>query len=1008
MSDQHDYDVVVIGAGIAGATVAKIIAELGNRRILILEAGRNTGMAADKYQSHVIEFQKAEAKLPNSPYADNPNAPQPSEASLRQLVSPPSPGKAPASKVDDDTGYMVQTGPLPFSSSYTRALGGTTLHWLGTSLRMLPNDFELQSKYGHGVDWPIGYDDLKSYYERAETDIIGVSGDVADQFYPGIDESYFGDYEFPMERVPPSYVDQYIESKFEGNDEVTLGDETFHVRVSNSPQGRNSTPRGDYEPVGAVGNATEGQRCEGNSSCIPICPVQAKYNALKTLNQLQRDYSPLSADGNSQVTIQTQAVASNISTDEHGRVSGVTYKLYADESSSDFTEHTVTAKTYVLAAHAIEGAKLLLASGVANSSGQVGRNLMDHPLILTWGLLPDKVWSYRGPGSTSGIPAFRDGEFRERHCAFRVEVGNWGWSFAANAPYSTFDIMTEGAGGTEQLFGSKLRQKMSEVIPRQFRLAWEMEQIPEASNFVTIDDRYMDRIGNHRPVIRYDLPDYVRAGMEAARHASLQVFEKLGMQPLADDENPDDFIFGRDYTHYSTDAAGYLNYRGNHYDFEGAGHLAGTHRMGLTPRDSVLNKHQQSWDHDNLFMVGCGNMPTMGTANPTLTMTALAIQAGENIHKYLKRGGTIVKLCQADGIRSLEDLHEHLQFAIGLELTTIPVYLTGLYSIPDGANTAASRVIQSVVIEEMLHMCLAANVLNALAGVPSPDPIEGAGDPVPASFPTIVPFLPGLGPLDLRRFSKDALDTYMLIEHPGNPNECPSEGYGSIGAFYAAIKVAIDEFGTEEVFARGRKERAGCQIPATEFYGGGGGLIEVNCKESAIDAINLIVEQGEGLEEHKLEAVACEHGEIQGGPGGIPVVDGDTLADGFVMYSHYARFKEIRFGRRYRPDQTIGQDPQGDVLPVDWQEVYPMTLNPNARDYQGTEFEQPVDAFNRFYTQLVNRLYRSFNGDINELRVGVTEMWQLKLQADSLMKMPSPDASSPGETVGTPFEYLGS
>ncbi len=631
MSDPS-YDVVIIGAGIAGATTAKTLADQGGLRILLVEAGRNTGMSADKYRSHVLAFQEALAKLPNSPYADNPNAPQPSEASLRQLVaSPPSEPKAP---VADTTGYFVQTGPLPFSSSYTRALGGTTLHWLGTCLRMLPNDFQLQSTYGHGADWPIDYAYLKPYYERAERDIIGVSGNVADQCYPGIGEDYFGDYEYPMERIPPSYVDQTLAAKIDGMTVPLPGSDHEHeIKVSSTPVGRNSTPRGDYRPVGAVGNATEGERCEGNSSCIPICPVQAKYNALKTLSELNRRHpgwkDPTS--DRSSVTTLAQAVASKIELGPDGRVSGIVCKVYQDEGSAVHAEQTVRGRVYVLAANAIENAKLMLASGVANSSGQVGRNLMDHPLILTWGLLPQKVWSYRGPGSTSGIPAFRDGEFRKVHSAFRVEVGNWGWSFAANAPYSTFDTMVDGTAG---LFGGALRQRMGEILPRQFRIAWEMEQIPEATNFVTIDPDYLDPLGNHRPVIRYDLPDYVRAGMAAAHGVARRVFDRLEMTPLGD-EDPNAFPYPRDYTHYNSTDPGYLTFGGRGYTFQGAGHVAGTHRMGSSRLDSVVNDKQQSWDHDNLFMVGCGNMATVGTSNPTLTMTALAIAAGENIAEYL-------------------------------------------------------------------------------------------------------------------------------------------------------------------------------------------------------------------------------------------------------------------------------------------------------------------------------------------------------------------------------------
>ena len=677
----QEYDVVIVGAGVAGAAVAKRIMTDAKKhgeckKVLIVEAGRNTGMSADKYTSHVLEYQGKKAKLPNSPYADNPNAPQPNETDTRQMVKPDGTVEHQVS----DVGYLVQTGPQPFLSSYTRALGGTTLHWLGTTLRMLPNDFKMKTHYGHGVDWPIEYEDLKSYYEQAETEIIGVAGNVEDQDYPNIDSCYFGNYNYPMERVPPSYLDNYLAGKLDGKT-INFNGKPLAVKVSSTPAGRNSTPRGNYKPVGAVGNASQGQRCEGNSSCIPICPVQAKYNALKTLNALQRDYGVGGKCRNEkglEVDIVAQMVASTIHLDAAvQKVSHIECKRYDSESSNNYETIKLRAKTFVLAAHAIENAKLLLASkkspshdlspcnAVANSSDQVGRNLMDHPIILTWGLLPDKIGAYRGPGSTSGIPAFRDGDFREQHSAFRVEIGNWGWSFPAGAPYSTFEILLAGQDASipekprdencnsdatvKPLWGKALRDKLHDVLSRQFRVAWEFEQIPEAHNRVTIDEQYKDQLGNHRPVIHYDLPDYVKAAMPSARNASRKIYQLLNMKPLYEKDtgapatDPARFQFpgedkdkGIDYTRYASSAAGYVSYGDQNYAYEGAGHVAGTHRMGSSKEDSVVNKHQQSWDHKNLFLAGCGNMPTIGTSNPTLTMTALALQLGENINKYLR------------------------------------------------------------------------------------------------------------------------------------------------------------------------------------------------------------------------------------------------------------------------------------------------------------------------------------------------------------------------------------
>jgi choline dehydrogenase-like flavoprotein len=616
-----DYDVVIVGGGFAGAAVAKTLADTGGKRILVLEAGRGTGMSADKYASHVNAFQASLVNVPNTPYPNNPNAPQADVLDVRQILGQPEPGQPPHS-VTDTAGYLVQTGPLPFQSDYTRALGGTSLHWLGTCLRMLPSDFELHSRYGQGVDWPFGYSELRPYYERAESEVIGVAGSVTDQHYPGIEpRSYFGRYEYPMYPIPASYLDRVIADKLDGKHIAVRGDD-YVVRMSSTPAARNSVPRGGYAPVGAPGNPQLGERCEGNTNCIPICPVQAKYSALKTWYELMRLHpgSQAPTPTRSSVTIMPQAVATKVELDEHGRVSGITYRTY--DSVPSGPPRVARGTVYVLAANAIENATLLLASGAANSSGMVGRHLMDHPLILTWGLMPEPVWGFRGPLSTSGLEMFRDGPFRSQSSAFRIEVGNDGWSFSAGAPSSTVSALV-----SRGFYGGELRRAVGEVIPRQFRLALEMEQIPEASNYVTIDRAYRDRLGGFRPVIRYDLPDYVRSGFAMAKEASDAMYALLGMPPVRGDA----FSYPGDYTRYEPTDPGYVTYGDSGYTFQGAGHLAGTHRMGTSRRTSVVDPRQRTWDHDNLYLVGCGNMPTIGTSNPSLTMTALAIWAGENI-----------------------------------------------------------------------------------------------------------------------------------------------------------------------------------------------------------------------------------------------------------------------------------------------------------------------------------------------------------------------------------------
>jgi choline dehydrogenase-like flavoprotein len=624
MTDNH-YDVVIVGAGIAGAILTKTLASAG-KRVVVLEAGVHAGMdlqgneAYLNYQKYLDTFYLSNAKVPNSPYPNLKDAPSPDVLDLAAII-----GTTPLTN-----GYFVQNGPLPFASDYNRNPGGTTLHWLGTCLRMLPNDFKMKTTYGQGVDWPISYDDLKPYYEMAERE-IGVAGDVSAQRYPEMGNNYWGDdYVFPMEKIPQSYLDQKLIEGV-GDMKVRIGSALYPMPVISTPQGRNSMPNprynrdqpvwnpdrqelaqnasgpASYQPVGSIWDDYTGQRCEGNASCVPICPVQAKYNALKTFKSANQD----------NVKVITQAVVSALEIDpETGRITGVTFKHYENPDSPEHTTKTVSGKIVVLAAHSVENAKILLASGACRTSDQVGRNLMDHAVFLTWGLMPEKVYGYRGPGSTSNIPTFRDGKFRNDFSAFIMPIDNWGFSWPTGAPQTDLTF----ALSQLNIFGRQLRDYLADSIPRQLLLHFECEQIPLPSNRVTIDPAYTDQLGNYRPVIRYDVSDYTRKAFEVATSITNQIFARVGIQNRTQNlpSNPD-----------------YLIYNGTGYVFYGAGHLVGTHRMGFTKHDSVVNRKQQTWDHENLYLVGCGNMPTIGTSNPTLTMSALAFWAAENILKHL-------------------------------------------------------------------------------------------------------------------------------------------------------------------------------------------------------------------------------------------------------------------------------------------------------------------------------------------------------------------------------------
>lgn len=588
------HDVVIVGAGIAGALVAKHLTRAGFR-VLVLEAGPDTAASFDGYMKHVAQFYAAASKGPESAWTPDPNAPQPDTGDLR-----------------NNNGYFVQKGPDLYGSSYTRTQGGSTLHWLGVCLRMLPEDFALRTQYGVGRDWPLTYELLEPYYRKAEYE-IGVSANVEDQQYLG--HKFPRGYDYPMERVPLSYSDQSLAAATNGM-QVQLGGESVALQVRSYPAGRNSTPRGKYQPVAAadvhvdangVGQVVPmyiGQRCAGNTSCTPICPIQAKYNAGKTLAQADR----------SKLEVRAQAVASKINVDSAtGRVESITYQRYG---SDGVTVHTAKARIYVLAAHAVENAKLMLASGLGGRS-PVGKTLMDHPALYAWGLAPQPVGAFRGPLSTAGIEDLRGGGFRASHAAFRFDIGNDGWRATTGAPDSTVSEAVLNQG----LWGQRLRSQLTSTLSRQVRFSLAVEQLPDMDNAVTIDPRYTDPLGNPRPVISYAVGVYTLAGMIVANSVYKQIFERAG---IVDCTNASDSLWFPSAQFGSTK-----------FYYHGMGHFSGTHAMGTHPGDSVVDTSQRAWGHPNLYLVGSGSFPTMGTSNPTLTLAALAIRTAEHLANEL-------------------------------------------------------------------------------------------------------------------------------------------------------------------------------------------------------------------------------------------------------------------------------------------------------------------------------------------------------------------------------------
>lgn len=604
-------DVVIVGAGLAGSIIAYQLGMAGVE-VLVLESGPEIPANRSQYMER---FYTSTLKTPESPYPP-----------VSSLDTPRDPAEqnAPRATIadlilgwdDPKISYLVQKGPMPFASTYERVGGGTTWHWVGTCLRMVPNDFCLKSKYGVGVDWPIGYDDLQSAYCRAEAE-IGVSANVADQAYLGM--TFPEGYSFPMHSIPLSLVDGSFVSAVTG--------QTFDglpLVVSPTPAGRNSQPYA-------------GRRvCAGNTNCTPICPIQAKYDATVTMNK---------ALATGKVRVLYRTVASKVTVGSDSNISGVEFIQYQLGDGPVTGTGVAVGQRYVIAAHAIETPKLLLNStspawpkGVANSSGQVGRSLADHPIYLAWGLMPEgkAVFPYRGPLSTAGIESLRDGDFRKSRAAWRIEIGNEGWNWPATDPYATVADFIDGDnnGGAnplppavkpqQVLYGTALVQKLNDLFIRQFRIAFLVEQVEDDPDhptcYIVPSAEYKDRLGIPRPEIHYDLSKYTKEGFKQAKKLATHIItELLGAVELTKPLTP-----------------GTFTYNNEPYSFQGAGHLMGTYRMGDDPTKSVVDKYQRSWDHKNLFLVGDGVFPSTGTSNPSLTIAALSFQAGDTVANDLK------------------------------------------------------------------------------------------------------------------------------------------------------------------------------------------------------------------------------------------------------------------------------------------------------------------------------------------------------------------------------------
>lgn len=639
MSKPLDCDVVIVGAGVAGALVAWKLGSQGVK-VIVLEAGPGSQDLAAR-QGYVDNFKVSGAPYPLRPAALKNEDFFTNTTNYYQPVPPQRPMQGPIDNGDtndpsDPFGeYNIISSDVVgkgdwFQSNYERQSGGASWHWLGTALRLLPHDFKLQSTYNpafpngaRAYDWPFSYDDIEPWYGQAEH-AIGVSGPDTGEDYLGITRST----NYPMPGIPPSYLDQQVVAAIQGeNFHDGWTGEDYPLLVAPTPQARNSVPGFGGRP-----------QCQGSSSCIPICPIQAKYDATQHVRMAEQT-------GN--VEFRVQSVAYQVVADTTNPslpITSVQYYTWQTDSAGNISKvsGTVTGKIFVLASHAVENVKLLLNSPcgsitVANQSDQVGRNLADHPVSLVYALTDNPVYGYRGPLSTSGVESLRDGAFRKYRGAFRMEIGNDGWSWPISDPYTTPANLVNGPNNDGQggIWGLQLAQAVAGILPRQIRIGCLAEQLPNPDYRVTLSGT-LDALGIPMPQLAYGIDVYGQRGLSAAVAASVQIFKKMVRNPVVQ----------YNYTEFADPLGTLITDTARNTDpgtanifvregWAGAGHLMGTHRMGSDPATSVVDATQKAHGHPNLYLLGSGNWASYGTGNPTLTISALALWAADTIAKQL-------------------------------------------------------------------------------------------------------------------------------------------------------------------------------------------------------------------------------------------------------------------------------------------------------------------------------------------------------------------------------------
>ncbi len=464
-----------------------------------------------------------------------------------------------ASNVPDRDQFTWDGLKYPLNAFRVKGIGGSGLHWGGMVDRLHESDLELRSRYGFGVDWPIRYGDLEPDYVRAEH-LMGVAGADAPPWTPWRSRPY------PMPPFPPSHSDRLLKPAFD-----RLGIPLYPGAVA-----RNSQPY------------------DGRSRCLSFamcdtCPTLAKWTPDVLLGRLE-------AAGKVAVAADTRVVRLN--------TSGGTLESVAAVSSSRGTRRTLEyrAQRFVLAAHAVESARLLLLSrspaaprGLGNAGGCVGRYFSDHLGLLVTAELREKTYPERIGFATSTSHYFYESARAAGHTAFVLSPQN-------RYVRPPLEIVNEEVQ-ENLVWGEALGRRVRAKFGSTAGIVALIECLPYEDNTVSLDPGQTDDLGLPVPRIRYaPVRDREAHTVQAATEVIRRLFETLGATSIrvAKPAQP-------------------------------TAHMMGTCRMGDDPGSAVVDRDLKVHGVDNLYAVGSSVFPTFGAAHPTLTIAALALRLGTHL-----------------------------------------------------------------------------------------------------------------------------------------------------------------------------------------------------------------------------------------------------------------------------------------------------------------------------------------------------------------------------------------